>query len=161
MILRPLLAAGICAFLIDQISKYLVVHWLNLSQVQSIDVLPPLLNFRYGENRGINFGLLDGGSDLTQWVLIGFSLLIVAVVYIWVSRKQFSGWMQISAGLLIGGALGNVVDRIVYGYVVDFINMSCCGINNPFVFNIADIFIFAGALGLILFDPKPAVKKGS
>ncbi len=161
MILRTLLAAGICAFLIDQISKYLVVHWLDLSQVQSIDVLPPLLNFRYGENRGINFGLFDGGSDLGQWVLIGFSLLIVAAVYFWVSRKQFSKWMQFSAGLLIGGALGNVVDRIVYGYVVDFINMSCCGINNPFVFNIADIFIFAGALGLILFDPKPAVKKGS
>lgn len=161
MRMRPLLAAGFWAFLIDQISKYLVVHWLALSQLHSIDVLPPLLNFRYGENRGINFGLFSDGSDLTRWVLIGFSLLIVAAVYIWVSRKQSSKLMQISAGLLIGGALGNVVDRLIYGYVVDFINMSCCSINNPFVFNIADVFIFAGAIGLILIDPKPGNKKGS
>ena len=46
----------------------------------------------------------------------------------------------------------NVADRLLYGYVLDFLNMSCCGINNPFVFNVADIFIFLGALGLILFD---------
>lgn len=161
MTMRPLLAAGLWAFLIDQISKYLVVHWLNLSQVRAIDILPPLLNFRYGENTGINFGLFDDGSDLMRWVLIGFSLFVVIAVFIWISRKQSSRLMQISAGLLIGGALGNVADRIMYGYVVDFINMSCCGINNPFVFNIADVFIFAGALSLILFDPKPADKKGS
>jgi signal peptidase II len=161
MIMRPLISAGICAFLIDQISKYLVVHWLALSQVHSIDVLPPLLNFRYGENEGINFGLFGDGSDLTRWVLIGFSLLVVAGIYFWISRKQSSRLMQISAGLLIGGALGNVADRLVYGYVVDFINMSCCGIHNPFVFNVADIFIFAGAIGLILFDQSPTDKKAS
>lgn len=161
MTMRPLLVAGLWAFLIDQISKYLVVHWLNLSQVRAIDILPPLLNFRYGENTGINFGLFDDGSDLMRWVLIGFSLFVVIAVFIWISRKQSSRLMQISAGLLIGGALGNVADRIMYGYVVDFINMSCCGISNPFVFNIADVFIFAGALSLILFDPKPADKKGS
>ena len=65
----------------------------------------------------------------------------------------------------MGGALGNVADRLIYGYVLDFLNMSCCGINNPFVFNIADVFIFAGALGLVLFTtdkkapPKSAVQK--
>lgn len=161
MIMRPLLIAGFWAFLIDQISKYLVVHWLSLSRVYSIDVFPPLLNFRYGENRGINFGLFNDGSDATRWILIGFSLLMIAAVYIWISRLQTVRMMQISAGLLIGGALGNVVDRLVYGYVVDFVNMSCCGINNPFVFNIADVFIFAGAVGLIVFDMKPSTKKGS
>ena len=161
MTMRPLLATGLCAFLIDQISKYLVVHWLNLSQVRAIDILPPLLNFRYGENKGINFGLFNDGSDLMRWVLIGFSLIVVIAVFIWISRTQSSRLMQISAGLLIGGALGNVADRIIYGYVVDFINMSCCGINNPFVFNIADIFIFVGALSLILLDPKAGDKKGS
>jgi signal peptidase II len=63
--------------------------------------------------------------------------------------------------MLIGGALGNVVDRIAYGFVVDFLNMSCCGIDNPFVFNIADIFIFAGAIGLILFEDRARGKKAS
>ena len=69
---------------------------------------------------------------------------------------------QVSAGLLIGGALANVADRLIYGYVLDFLNMSCCGINNPFVFNVADIFIFAGAIGLVFFgeEGKPR-KKGA
>jgi signal peptidase II len=52
---------------------------------------------------------------------------------------------------LIGGALGNVIDRIVYGAVADFLNMSCCGFDNPYAFNVADIAIFAGAFGLVLF----------
>ncbi|MFT7594026.1 MAG: signal peptidase II [Paracoccaceae bacterium] len=140
------------AFLIDQISKYVVVHWMDLARVRAIDVLPPFLNLRYGENRGINFGLFNGDTDWVRWILIGFSLLVVASVYYWVHRWHPSRRMQLSAGLLIGGALGNVVDRLVYGYVLDFLNMSCCGLDNPFVFNIADVFIFVGAIGLILFD---------
>jgi signal peptidase II len=64
--------------------------------------------------------------------------------------------------MLVGGALGNVVDRIAYGWVADFLNMSCCGIENPYSFNVADISIFVGALGLVFFaggsakDGKPA-----
>ncbi len=144
--------AAFWAFLVDQVTKYLVVHWMELSRIRAIDVLPPLLNFRYGENTGINFGLFDGGSDAARWVLIGFSLAVCAAVYVWIWRGHSAWRMQLSAGLLIGGALGNVVDRLLYGYVLDFLNMSCCGINNPFVFNVADVFIFAGAAGLILFD---------
>ncbi|BBU58037.1 hypothetical protein KU6B_43020 [Mameliella alba] len=60
----------------------------------------------------------------------------------------------ISAGFLIGGALGNVIDRLVYGAVADFLNMSCCGIDNPYAFNVADIAIFIGAFGLILFPSR-------
>ena len=55
------------------------------------------------------------------------------------------------AGLLIGGALGNVVDRLLYGAVADFINMSCCCISNPYAFNVADIAIFIGAFGVVLW----------
>jgi signal peptidase II len=69
-----------------------------------------------------------------------------------VAARGARRWAQVSAGLLIGGALGNVVDRIVYGAVADFLNMSCCGIANPFAFNVADITIFAGAIGLVLFS---------
>lgn len=148
-----LLWAGLAAFLIDQISKYLVVHVLRVAQ-GDIDVLPPLLVFKYGENRGINFGLFQGNSDAARWVLIGVSLAICAGVLIWLGRNTPTRFMQICGGLLIGGALGNVVDRLLYGYVLDFLNMSCCGIDNPFVFNLADVFIFAGALGLVLFDNK-------
>lgn len=148
------------AFLLDQASKYLVIHWMGLSQRLSIDVLPPLLNFRYGENTGINFGLFGGGTDSARWILIGLSLAICLALILWIGRGRDKGaLMQISAGLVIGGALGNVADRLLYGYVLDFLNMSCCGLNNPYVFNLADVFIFAGAAGLILFEgriKKPA-----
>lgn len=153
--------AGFWAFLADQSTKYLVVHVMGLSQKYVIDVFPPLLNLRYGENTGINFGLLESGSDVARWVLIAFSLIVCFAVFWWVRKPEHGRWMQISAGFLIGGALGNVVDRLLYGYVLDFLNTSCCGINNPFVFNVADIFIFVGAAGLILFEGKSKRKKAS
>ncbi|MFS4581889.1 signal peptidase II [Phaeobacter sp. C3_T13_0] len=152
---KVMIWAAVLALLADQISKYIVVWVMDVANRGSIDVLPPLLRFRYGENTGINFGLFGGGTDTTRWVLIGLSMLICLVLVIWISRLSSNARaMQLSAGLVIGGALGNVVDRLVYGYVLDFLNMSCCGINNPFVFNVADIFIFAGAAGLILFDGR-------
>jgi signal peptidase II len=155
MAARWMIWGAVLSLLADQVSKYLVVHWMGLDQRLRIDVLPPLLNFRYGENRGINFGLFGGGSEASRWILIGLSLVICIGLVIWIRRGQLHHWiMSLSAGMVIGGALGNVVDRVLYGYVLDFLNMSCCGIRNPFVFNVADIFIFAGAAGLILFEGK-------
>ena len=157
--MRILALAALLALIVDQVSKYTVVHGMGLARRHAIDVLPPLLNFRYGENRGINFGLLDGGSDLSRWALVAFSLIVVLAVGWWALRRPHRRLVLISAGFLIGGALGNVLDRLVYGYVLDFLNMSCCGIHNPFVFNIADVFIFAGAAGLVLLEErKPGAK---
>ncbi len=150
---RLLLLAALAAFAIDQISKYLVVYVMRVAE-GDIDVLPPLLVFKYGENRGINFGLFQGNSDAARWVLIGVSVAISVAVLIWLMRSAPSKLMLLCGGLLIGGAFGNVVDRVLYGFVLDFLNMSCCGINNPYVFNLADVFIFAGAIGLVLFDSK-------
>jgi signal peptidase II len=162
--MRIIFWAGFAAFAIDQISKYVVIHMMELARIRSIDVLPPLLNFRYGENRGINFGLFGGGSEASRIILITLALVICIAVLFWARKNAQTALTQISAGLLVGGALANVVDRLIYGYVLDFLNMSCCGINNPFVFNIADIFIFAGALGLIFFtegDGGGSAKGGS
>jgi len=145
------------AFVLDQLSKYLVIHVLGVSQFNPIDVLPPLLNFRYGENRGINFGLLGEGTSV--WVLVGVALVICAGVLWWVWKQPQTPLANACAGLLIGGALANVFDRMLYGFVLDFLNMSCCGINNPFVFNVADIFIFAGAIGLVFFGKEGAPRK--
>ncbi|UOA25617.1 signal peptidase II [Pseudosulfitobacter sp. DSM 107133] len=149
---------ALVALVLDQASKYAVVHGMELARVRAIDVLPPLLNFRYGENRGINFGLMNGDGDLARWALIVIALLICSAVLWWLRGAQQRPIVFVSAGLLIGGALGNVVDRLIYGYVLDFLNMSCCTINNPFVFNVGDIFIFAGAIGLVIFaqDKKRA-----
>ncbi|KEJ97335.1 signal peptidase II [Sulfitobacter pseudonitzschiae] len=156
--MRLVAISALIALLLDQVSKYAVVHGMELARVRAIDVLPPLLNFRYGENRGINFGLMDGDGDLARWVLVVLALLICCAVLWWLRGAPQRPIVFVSAGLLIGGALGNVVDRVFYGYVLDFLNMSCCGIRNPFVFNVGDIFIFAGAIGLVFFaqDKKRA-----
>lgn len=157
------LVAGVI-FLLDQVTKLAVVQGLNLIERGGIDVWSPYLQFRMAWNRGINFGLFAGDAEVMRWVLIAVALAISVWVWLWVQREGAAAWMQVSAGLLVGGALGNVVDRVVYGAVADFLNMSCCGIENPYAFNVADIAIFAGAIGLVLFSggqkPDRAGKRG-
>ncbi len=142
-------------FVLDQLSKWAVVQRLNLKEIGDYDFFDPFLVFRMAWNRGVNFGLLSSESEATRWILIAVALIISGWVLVWV-RREGGGRAQIAAGLLIGGAMGNVVDRIVYGAVADFLNMSCCGIDNPYSFNLADIAIFIGALGLVLFTGKGA-----
>lgn len=149
--MRVLWISALIACLADQISKYVVIHQMELARVLAIDVWSPFLNFRYGENCGINFGLLKDCSS--AWILIALALVICGWLLWWVRRTEMSRLAKICAGFVVGGALGNVIDRSIYGYVLDFLNMSCCGINNPFVFNIADVFIFVGAIGLVLLVP--------
>ena len=155
--MRLMFFAGFLAFLADQVSKYVVIHMMGISPSKGMDVLPPVLNLRYGENRGVNFGLFGNDSETTRWTLIVVALVICLTVFIWVARNAQPKVVQIAAGLLVGGALGNVFDRVYYGYVLDFLNTSCCGWTNPTVYNVADIFIFAGALGLVFFakDNRP------
>lgn len=158
MRLTAWIAAAI--FLIDQISKYIVVHLMRLDVVHEIGVLSPWLNFQMAWNQGVNFGLFAGEGDLTRWALIVLSFVITAWVWIWVSRQNANRATLISAGLLIGGALGNVIDRLLYGAVADFLNMSLPFWRNPWSFNVADIAIFAGAFGLVLFSgPKNAKRR--
>ncbi|MEQ9243223.1 signal peptidase II [Roseovarius indicus] len=143
--------AGVLTFLVDQITKYWVVHVLELDRLRDMPIWPPFLNFKMAWNYGINFGLFQGDTDTTRWILIGIALLISGVVLWWIRREPGGIWQKIAAGLLIGGAMGNVVDRLVYGAVADFLNMSCCGIDNPYAFNVADIAVFAGAVGMVIF----------
>ena len=147
----------VVTFLADQISKYWIVFGLDLQQRLFIDVLPPYLTFKMAWNHGINFGLFAGESDANRWILIAIAVAVTVAVLYWV-RNETEVKVRVSAGLLAGGAIGNIVDRILYGAVADFLNMSCCGLSNPFAFNIADIAIFVGALGLVFFAgrEKPA-----
>lgn len=145
-------AVGI--FALDQATKFLVVHVLDLWSRQHIAVLPPWLTFRMAWNQGINFGLLSSDGDLARWALILMALAISAWVWRWVRREPHSRIVKLSAGCLIGGAMGNVVDRLLYGAVADFLNMSVPVFENPYSFNVADIAIFAGALGLVVFTGR-------
>ena len=151
---------GFWIFLVDQFTKYIVLYQVNLPAQpnQTYDVFAPFLTLRMAWNRGVNFGLF-ADFDM-RWALIAVALVISGFVIWWIRREKNIGrWAYISAGLLVGGAMGNVVDRVLHGAVADFINMSCCGINNPYAFNIADISIFAGAIGLVLFTDGGNKKK--
>lgn len=157
--MRVLGITALIVFAFDQLTKYGVVQALDLKTRLAIDVVPPLLNFRMAWNEGVNFGLMSSDNPATRWVLIAVALILCAAILWWVRRDQMGRVGQIFAGIMIGGALGNVIDRIVYGAVADFLNMSCCGFQNPFSFNVADIAIFAGALGLVFFGEKSAGRK--
>jgi signal peptidase II len=156
--MRLLAGIALIVFAVDQISKWVIIYGLDLLNRGAIDVLPPFLNFCMGWNQGVNFGLFANDADTMRWVLIALALIICVFVGRWALREG-GVKVLISAGLLIGGALGNVLDRVIYGAVADFLNMSCCGLNNPFTFNIADVFIFAGAIGLILWTGKEQTAK--
>lgn len=147
-----MLIVATTVFLIDRASKFWVVEVMDLAHVGQINVWPPFLQFRMAWNKGINFGLMNLGDD-GRWLLIGLSAIVIVFVFLWTRKAK--GWMiPVATGAIIGGALGNVFDRVVYGAVADFLNMSCCGIENPFAFNIADAAIFGGAIVLILFADK-------
>ena len=163
MIWSRILVAGGVVFSADRLSKWWVVEWMDLDHLGRIDVLPPYLNLVMAWNPGINFGLFSGYPEAMRWVLTLLALAISAALIWWVHRraarpgsnhgsnhdsKAGVPTLAWGAGIVIGGALGNAWDRLQYGAVADFLNMSCCGIDNPFAFNIADVAIFAGA-GLI------------
>ena len=135
---------------LDQITKYLVVFYMNLIERGQMSVWPGFIHFHMAWNSGINFGLFSNNGLAARWILIVIALGICGVVTYWM-RRETRSIALISAGMVIGGALGNVVDRILHGSVADFLNITCCGLHNPFAFNVADIAIFAGLLGLMLF----------
>ena len=152
--MRLVVLTAAATFALDQITKVVVVQGMDLYSRHEIDVLPPWLSFRMAWNQGINFGLMSHSSDLARWALIALAVVISAWVWLWVRREPHSTVVQLSAGMLIGGAAGNVLDRIVYGAVADFLNMSVPGYENPYSFNVADVAIFVGALGLVLFTGR-------
>ena len=150
LIPRLLLIGAAVVFVLDRVSKFLVVEVLDLASRMEIPVAPPYLTFVMAWNPGINFGLFSGYPQTMRWLLVVLALTISLGLIWWVRRREAvdrAPWqLQLGAGILIGGALGNAWDRLQYSAVADFLNMSCCGIANPYAFNIADVAIFAGAV---------------
>lgn len=151
------LMIALLVFVLDRITKIWVVEILDLRNRLAIPAWEPWLSFRMAWNRGVNFGLLDFG-DAGRWALVALAVAISLGLALWARGR--SGWGPVvGTGLVIGGALGNVWDRMTYGAVADFLNMSCCGLDNPFAFNIADAAIFGGVAVLLAFpgtEARPA-----
>jgi signal peptidase II len=149
---KRILGIATVAFVIDQVTKFYILHILDLPRIGQMPVFDGF-KLSMAWNRGINFGLFASEHDNSQYILIGLSVLISAILFFW--GRKLGRTIHLGVGLIIGGALGNALDRAIYQGVADFLNVTCCGINNPYAFNIADICIFLGAFVLILFNGKP------
>lgn len=145
---------ALIVIVLDQLTKAWIMGGLDLREMGHIQVLPPLFNLTWVENRGVSFGLFGDGS--ARWMLSAFSIAVAGILGWWALKADRR--MLISAiGLIMGGALGNVIDRIRFGYVVDFLDVSgphfflgSMKINFPWIFNVADSAICIGVILLIL-----------
>jgi signal peptidase II len=140
--------SSIGIFIVDQITKWIVINPLALQARGQIELLP-IFNLTWVENRGISLGLLTADSELGRWLLVAMTAAIAAGVAWWITREERRG-DQLALALVLGGALGNIVDRVRFGYVVDFADLHF-GAFRPFlVFNVADAAISIGVVILLL-----------
>ncbi|HZV84669.1 MAG TPA: signal peptidase II [Brevundimonas sp.] len=146
---RLAVTAFLCALIVvvlDQATKAWVMSGLDLREVGRVEIWPPVFNFSWVENRGVSFGLFGDGS--ARWMLSAFSIIVAGALGWWALRAD-RRLLITAIGLIMGGAIGNVIDRIRFGFVVDFLDFSGTGVF-PWVFNVADSAITVGVVLLIL-----------
>ncbi len=135
----------IISLLLDIGSKFLVSRIFILNESKTI--IDNFLNITYVRNTGAAWSILDNNT----WIVTVISLLIIIGIIYYVYRNRVSKKiLKIGYGLILGGAIGNFIDRIVYGYVIDFIDIDIFGWNYP-IFNLADMFIVVGVI-LVMID---------
>lgn len=137
-------------FFLDQITKFWVVQTFSLQQ--TLPLLPGIFHLTYVTNTGAAFSLLSGKVEWLRWLSLGVSLALIALAWF---GPLLNRWEQLGYGLILGGAMGNGIDRFALGYVVDFLDFRL--INFP-VFNLADVFINIGIVCLLIatFQKTPS-----
>jgi signal peptidase II len=134
-------------FIADQIVKYAMIGPLQLKSRSVIHIIS-FFDFRWAENRGVSMSFLTADTDAERWMLVGLTAAIAIAVAVWMWREKLRGDV-LALALVLGGALGNIVDRIRYGYVVDYADLHF-GVFRPFyIFNLADAAITIGVLILL------------
>lgn len=141
------LVAALLVLAADQVSKAWIVQGLRLPELGSVSLLP-VLNLTWVENRGITFGLLNGAGGFGPVLLTVVALAVVAALGVWLWRAE-RVLVAAALGAVAGGAIGNVIDRLRFGYVVDFIHAHAWGWS-WYVFNLADAAIVCGVAALVL-----------
>ena len=151
--MRKLPTAGIATaavlFVLDQASKLGVTHGLGLDDLSDAHFVAPFFNLRFVANHGVSLGLLHADNDTMRWALVAMTAAIAVAVGVWMTRERAVA-DQVALGAILGGAIGNIVDRMRLGYVVDFADLHF-GEWRPFlVFNVADAAITLGVLVLLV-----------
>ncbi|MGQ3102248.1 MAG: signal peptidase II [Sphingopyxis solisilvae] len=135
------------AFLLDQVTKWVIITPLSLEAKRVIEIVS-FFDLRWAENCGISLSMFASCTDTTRWTLVAVTGIVAAAVGFWMTREQAKGDV-IALAMILGGALGNIVDRVRYGYVVDYADLHI-GEFRPFmIFNVADACITLGVLLLV------------
>ena len=140
-----LVAISFVCILLDQLSKLLCVK--NIALGDSIKVIPGVLNFTYIQNRGAAFGSLSNARLV--FMVASVVMIVLIVCYVISNRKTLSYPAVITLAFILGGGIGNMIDRIALGYVIDFVDVKFL----PFwkwIFNVADSFVCVGAFLLVI-----------
>ena len=144
---RPRLAGfgiALAIFALDQLIKYWVREVIVLRRVGAIEVLP-FFDLRWTENYGVSLGMFTADSMEMRWLLVAITAAIAAVVFVWMLRERLMGDI-VALAMVLGGALGNIRDRIGHGFVLDYADLHF-GTFRPFlIFNLADAAITIGVL---------------
>jgi len=135
------------AFLLDQVTKWVVIVPLSLEPKRVIEILP-FFDLTWAENCGISLSMFSKCNDTTRWTLVAVTAIVAGAVALWMTREKAKGDV-IALAMILGGALGNIVDRVRHGFVVDFADLHF-GTFRPFlIFNVADACITIGVLLLV------------
>ena len=155
---------GIAGFILvlDQAVKWIVTYIFQLEQRREFELLP-IFKLRWTENRGVSMGYLTAGSETERWLLVGLTAAISIFVVVWLWREKRRDDV-IALGLVLGGALGNIIDRVRLGYVLDYADLHFGDVHPFLVFNVGDAAITIGVLLLLLRalltrDPKAPRKE--
>ena len=157
------LALAAVVYVLDQWIKYLVTGPLGLEQVGDQIYLLPIFNLTLTHNYGVSLGFLEATSPEMRWGLVALTAIIATVVLVWLLReRKFADIAPL--GLILGGALGNIQDRVLHGYVLDFADLHF-GEFRPFlIFNVADAAISIGVAFILVralfMREKPAAPQG-
>jgi signal peptidase II len=134
-------------FIADQMVKYAMIGPLQLKSRSVIHIIS-FFDFRWAENRGVSMSFLTADTEAERWMLVALTGAIAVIVAVWMWREKQRGEV-LALSLVLGGALGNIVDRVRYGYVVDYADLHF-GLFRPFyIFNLADACITFGVLILL------------
>ena len=154
--------AAVIVFGLDQLLKWLVTGPFGINYVGAQLYLLPFFQFTYTQNQGISLGLLNATTEVGRWMLVGLTTAIAVGVAFWMSREE-NRTDEIALGMVLGGALGNILDRALHGYVVDFLDLHF-GEWRPFlIFNVGDAAISIAVVILLLhaFVSRKDQAKGS
>ena len=153
-------AVALVVFGLDQLAKWIVTGPMGLNRLGDQLVLLPIFNFTYTENQGISLGLLNATNPVGRWMLVAVTAAIAIGVAVWIGREKHKV-DQATLGMVLGGALGNILDRARFGYVVDFADLHFGDFRPFLVFNVGDAAISIAVVILLLrafLTPKERAK---